>query len=253
MNSIYKAFENKKAFVGFLVAGDPNEYKTVDYILEMEKAGADLIEIGIPFSDPADEGETIQNANIRALNRKITMDKVFKIVKSVREYSNIPIVFLTYINPAYRYGYNKFFEDCREVGVGGVIFSDVPFEEKQEVEDISNKYDVDIISIIAPTSKNRIEKISKEAKGFIYILPSFGEKDEIPSYVRKTVQEIKKFADIPCVFNFEINDIDKLREIREVVDGIVIRSDIVKIIEKYGDNSEEYLFNYVKKIKQAIE
>ena len=101
MNSIYKAFENKKAFVGFLVAGDPNEYKTVDYILEMEKAGADLIEIGIPFSDPADEGETIQNANIRALNRKITMDKVFKIVKSVREYSNIPIVFLTYINPAF--------------------------------------------------------------------------------------------------------------------------------------------------------
>lgn len=253
MNNIYKAFENKKAFVGFLVAGDPSEDKTVDYILEMERAGADLIEIGIPFSDPADEGELIQNANIRALNRKVTMDKIFKIVRNVREYSNIPIVFLTYINPVYRYGYNKFFEECKEVKVEGIIFSDVPFEEKQEIEDISNKYDVDIISVIAPTSKNRIEKISKEAKGFIYILPSFGEKDEISNYVRKTVQEIRKFTDIPCVLNFEINDINKIREISELVDGAFIRNDIVKIIEEYRYNAEGALFNYIKKIKKAME
>ena len=174
MSNIYKAFENKKAFIGFLTAGDPTAEKTVEYILEMERAGADLIEIGIPFSDPTAEGVVIQNANIRALNEGMTTDKVFEIVRKVREKSNIPLVFLTYINPVYKYGYYNFFESCREVGIDGIIVPDVPFEEKHEIEDVANKYGIDIISLIAPTSEDRIKKIAKEAKGFIYVVSSMG-------------------------------------------------------------------------------
>ena len=167
MSKIYKAFESKKAFIGFLTAGDPGADKTVEYILEMERAGADLIEIGIPFSDPTAEGIVIQEANIRALKGGTTTSGVFEIVKKVREKSNIPLVFLTYINPVYKYGYEKFFEECKEVGIDGIIIPDVPYEEKHEIEDIANKFDVDIISLIAPTSENRIKKIASEAKGFI--------------------------------------------------------------------------------------
>ena len=136
MNRIYKAFENKKAFIGFLTAGDPVIDKTVDYILDMEEAGASLIEIGIPFSDPIAEGPTIQEANVRALKNKVTTDDVFEMVKKVREKSDIPLCFMTYLNVVFHYGYDEFFKKCQEVGIDGIILPDLPYEESQEVKDV---------------------------------------------------------------------------------------------------------------------
>ena len=256
MSNIYKAFENKKAFIGFLTAGDPTAEKTVEYILEMERAGADLIEIGIPFSDPTAEGVVIQDANIRALSGGMTTNGVFEIVKKVRKKSNIPLVFLTYINPVYKYGYENFFEECREVGIDGIIVPDVPFEEKHEIEDIANKYGVDIISLIAPTSEDRIKKIAKEAKGFVYVVSSMGVtgvRSEIKTDIRKMVQSIKEVTDVPCAVGFGINNPKQAREISEVADGVIVGSAIVKIIEKNRENAKEELFKYVSEMKHAIE
>lgn len=255
MSKIYKAFESKKAFIVFLTAGDPGADKTVEYILEMERAGADLIEIGIPFSDPTAEGIVIQEANIRALKGGMTTSGVFEIVKEVREKSNIPLVFLTYINPVYKYGYEKFFEECKEVGIDGIIIPDVPYEEKHEIEDIANKFDVDIISLIAPTSENRIKKIASEAKGFIYVVSSMGVtgvRNEIKTDISSIVKSIKEVTDIPCAIGFGINNSKQARQMAEVADGVIVGSAIVKIIAKYGDNAHDELFNYVKEMKDAI-
>lgn len=255
MSKIYKAFENKKAFIGFLTAGDPSAEKTVEYILIMEKAGADLIEIGIPFSDPTAEGIVIQNANIRALNKGMTTNKVFDIVKKVREKSNIPLVFLTYINPVYKYGYNKFFKECSEVGVDGIIIPDLPFEEKDEIKDIADKYDVDIISLISPTSEERIKTIAKEAKGFVYIVSSMGVtgvRNEIKTDVGSIIKSVKEVTNVPCAVGFGINNTDQARDIAEVADGVIVGSAIVKIIENHSEDASEELFKYVTLMKKAI-
>ena len=256
MSKIYKAFENKKAFIGFLTAGDPSADKSVEYILEMERAGADLIEIGIPFSDPTAEGIVIQDANIRALSGGMTTNGVFEIVKRVRKKSNIPLVFLTYINPVYKYGYENFFEECREVGIDGIIVPDVPFEEKHEIEDVANKYGVDIISLIAPTSEDRIKKIAKEAKGFVYVVSSMGVtgvRNEIKTDINSIIKSIKEVTNVPCAVGFGINNPKQAREISEVADGVIVGSAIVKIIEKNGENAKEELFKYVSEMKHAIE
>lgn len=255
MSKIYKAFQNKKAFIGFITAGYPSAEKTVDYIFEMERAGADLIEIGIPFSDPTSEELVIQNANIRALNAGMTTNKVFDIVKKVREKSGIPLVFLTYINPVYKYGYDNFFLQCKEIGVDGVIIPDVPFEEKNEIEDIANKYDIDIISLIAPTSEERIKTIAKEAKGFIYVVSSMGYTEgrgEIKTDIASIIKSIKEVTDVPCVVDFEIDNVKQGREIIKISDGVIGGSAIVKIIKKYGDNANEELFKYIRRMKSTI-
>lgn len=255
MSRIYKVFENKKAFIGFLIAGDPSPQKTVKYILEMEKAGADLIEIGIPFSDPTAEGIVIQDANIRALKGGMTVSKVFDIVKNVRKKSNIPLVFLTYINPVYKYGYDNFFAQCKVGGIDGVIVPDIPFEEKHEIEDVANKYSVDIISLIAPTSEDRIKKIAKEAKGFIYVVSSIGVtgvRSEIKTELGKIIQSIKEITNVPCAVGFGINNLKQAREISEGSDGVIVGSEIVKIIEKYGEDADKMLFDYVREMKKAI-
>ena len=172
MSNIEKAFHNKKAFIGFLTAGDPSLDKTEEFILTMAEAGADLIEIGIPFSDPIAEGIVIQEANIRSLSGGTTTDKVFAMVKSVREKTQVPLVFMTYLNPVHYYGYEAFFNRCREVGIDGIIIPDLPYDEKGEVADIADSFGVDLISMIAPTSRQRIQMIAKEGKGFLYIVSS---------------------------------------------------------------------------------
>ena len=148
MSKIANAFKNGKAFIGFLTAGDPSIEKTVEFILTMEEAGCDLIEIGIPFSDPMAEGVVIQDANVRALKHNTTTDDVFDIVKAVRAKSDVPLVFLTYINPVFFYGYEKFFKKCNELGVDGIISPDLPYEEKGEIVDIARKNEVDVISFL---------------------------------------------------------------------------------------------------------
>ncbi len=163
MSNIAKAFENGKAFIPFITAGDPTADKTVEFIMEMVRAGADLIELGIPFSDPTAEGEVIQNANVRALKAGITTDGVFEIVRKVREMSQVPIVLLTYLNPVFHYGYDAFFARCKELSVDGIICPDLPYEEKEELSDVAAEYGVDLVPLIAPTSKERTQMIAREA------------------------------------------------------------------------------------------
>ncbi|MEY8676857.1 tryptophan synthase subunit alpha [Thomasclavelia cocleata] len=248
MSRIENAFKNKNAFIGFLVAGDPYLEKTVEYILELEKAGASLIQIGIPFSDPIAEGVVVQEANIRALSKNMTTDKVFQIVKEVRKTSDIPICLMTYLNPVFHYGYDKFFKKCQEAGVDGIIIPDCPFEESKEVSDICYKYDVDLISIIAPTSKERILKITKRAKGFIYLVSSMDTIETVAS----TVKEIKTITDLPVVTDFEINDQEQIKYFSNFADGMIVGSAIVNIIKEYGEKANKPLYDHVKSLTEVM-
>ena len=248
MSRIENAFKNKIAFIGFFVDGDPYIEKTVEYILELEKAGASLIQIGIPFSDPIAEGVVVQEANIRALSKNMTTDKVFQIVKEVRKTSDIPICLMTYLNPVFHYGYDKFFKKCQEAGVDGIIIPDCPFEESKEVSDICYKYDVDLISIIAPTSKERILEITKRAKGFIYLVSSMDTIETVAS----TVKEIKTITDLPVVTDFEINDQEQIKYFSNFADGMIVGSAIVNIIKEYGEKANKPLYDHVKSLTEVM-
>ena len=254
MSRIANAFGDDTAFIAFLTAGDPNCEKTVEYILAMEEAGCDLIEIGIPFSDPMAEGVVIQEANIRALENNTTTDDVFEIVRKVRNKSDIPIVFLTYINPVFFYGYEKFFEKCREVGVDGIISPDLPFEEKGEIADIAAENNVDVISLIAPTSKQRIQMIAGDAGGFIYVVSSLGVtgmRSEIKTDLNAILSDIREVSDLPLAVGFGINTPKQASEIGKIADGVIVGSAIVKIIEEYGEDAADALKDYVSAMKKA--
>lgn len=254
MSKIANAFENGKAFIGFLTAGDPTIEKTVEYILAMEEAGCDLIEIGIPFSDPMAEGVVIQDANVRALKHNTTTDDVFDIVRAVRAQTDIPLVFLTYINPVFFYGYERFFKRCSELGVDGIISPDLPYEEKGEIAEIARKNDVDVISLIAPTSKERIQKIAADASGFIYIVSSLGVtgmRSEIKTDLNSIIGDIRDVCDLPLAVGFGINTPEQSRDIAKIADGVIVGSAIVKIIEEHGENAAEPLKEYVSSMKKA--
>ena len=254
MSKIANAFENGKAFIGFLTAGDPTVEKTVEYILAMEEAGCDLIEIGIPFSDPMAEGVVIQDANVRALKHNTTTDDVFDIVRDVRAKTDIPLVFLTYINPVFFYGYERFFKRCSELGVDGIISPDLPYEEKGEIAEIARKNDVDVISLIAPTSKERIQKIAADASGFIYIVSSLGVtgmRSEIKTDLNSIIGDIRDVCDLPLAVGFGINTPEQSRDIAKIADGVIVGSAIVKIIEEHGENAAEPLKEYVSSMKKA--
>lgn len=246
---------NRKAFIGFLTAGDPDADSTVKFILEMEQAGADLIEIGIPFSDPTAEGEVIQNANIRALKKGMTTDGVFDIVRRVREVSQVPLAFMTYVNPVFHYGYERFFSKCEELGVCGIIIPDVPYEEKAEVESVAAAHGVALISMIAPTSESRIQTIASEAKGFIYVVSSMGVtgvRSEIRTDLSAMVESIRKVTEVPCAIGFGISTPEQAKKMAAVSDGAIVGSAIVKIIEKYGSGAAPYLAEYVRDMKAAV-
>ena len=254
MSKIANAFENGKAFIGFLTAGDPTVEKTVEYILAMEEAGCDLIEIGIPFSDPMAEGVVIQDSNVRALKHNTTTDDVFDIVREVRAKTDIPLVFLTYINPVFFYGYERFFKRCSELGVDGIISPDLPYEEKGEIAEIALKNDVDVISLIAPTSKERIQKIAADASGFIYIVSSLGVtgmRSEIKTDLNSIIGDIRDVCDLPLAVGFGINTPEQSRDIAKIADGVIVGSAIVKIIEEHGENAAEPLKEYVSSMKKA--
>lgn len=255
MNRIKKAFENKKLFIGFITAGDPSLEKTEEYILEMERAGAGLIEIGIPFSDPIAEGPVIQEANIRALSAGCTTDKVFDMVTRLRKKTEIPLVFMTYLNPVFKYGYEQFCQKCQEAGIDGLIVPDLPYEEKAELADVAKKYDVDVISLIAPTSKERIVKIAENASGFLYVVSSMGvtgERDLIKTDVKQIVDVIKGVTDIPAAIGFGIHTPEQVKEYTSYADGAIVGSAIVKLVAHYGDNAGSYIYDYVKKMSEAV-
>lgn len=255
MSRIENAFKNGKAFIGFLTAGDPSLDKTEEYVLKMAEAGADLIEIGIPFSDPIAEGTVIQEANIRALEGGATVQKVFETVKSIRSKTDVPLVFLTYLNPVFHYGYEEFLTKCNECGIDGIIIPDMPYEEKGEIVPIAKKHDVDIISMIAPTSSSRIEMIAKEATGFVYIVSSMGVtgvRSEIKTDLESIVDIVKKSTATKTAIGFGISTCEQAKHFSEFADGIIVGSAIVKIIAKYGKNAAEPLYEYVKAMKKSI-
>ena len=201
MNKIHNAFENKKAFIGFLTAGDPTFEDSFNNIMAMGKGGADLIEIGIPFSDPIAEGPVIQDANIRALSHGMTTDRAFELAEKVRQNTDIPICLMTYLNPVFKYGYDRFFERCQKIGVDGLICPDMPYEEKHEAADVAQKYGVSIISLIAPPSEDRIKMIASAAEGFVYIVSSLGvtgTRSEIKTDLSSIIDIVRQKTDIPC-------------------------------------------------------
>lgn len=255
MSDIARAFDNDKAFIPFLTCGDPDIETTEKIIYKMVENGADLIELGIPFSDPTAEGPTIQNANIRALSNGIRTDDIFKMVKRIRKNIKVPLVFMTYANVIFSYGSTRFIKDCREIGIDGIILPDLPFEEKEEFLPICKKYDVDLISMIAPTSKDRISMICKEASGFIYLVSSLGvtgTRNEFTTDLKTLVKTIRENTRIPCAIGFGISTPEQAREMAIISDGVIIGSAIVKIIKKYGKESPKYVGEFVKNIKAAM-
>lgn len=255
MNKIEQVFQNQKCFIGFLTAGDPSLEKTVEYILTMEAAGVDLIEIGIPFSDPVAEGPVIERANERALKAGMNLVGVFEIVNRVRETSSIPLLFLTYLNPVYHYGYTNFFQKCKESKVDGIIIPDLPYEEKDEVQQIADEYDITLISLIAPTSKERIQQVVKEARGFVYAVSSLGVtgvRSEMGKELKDMVALIKTHTKTPCAVGFGIHTEEQGKNITKYADGIIVGSAIVKIIEEHKENASYHLREYIQKMKNSI-
>lgn len=229
--------------------------KSEEFILEMVRGGADLVEIGIPFSDPMAEGLVIQEANIRALSVGATVDKIFKMVASVRQKTDVPLVFMTYLNPVFNYGYTRFFARCAELGVDGIIIPDLPYEEKGELADIAAGFGVDVISLIAPTSEQRIEQIAKEATGFLYVVSSMGvtgTRSEIKTDLPAILEVARGASSIPTAVGFGINTPIQAGEIAKIADGVIVGSAIVKLIEKHGENAGTYIYDYVKSMKDAI-
>lgn len=255
MSKIAEAFNHGKAFIPFLTAGDPNLEKTEEFILEMERSGADLIEIGIPFSDPIAEGIVIQEADIRALASGTTTDKIFDMVAKVRPQVRIPLVFMTYLNPVFHYGYDRFFRRCQEAGIDGIIIPDLPFEEKGELDDIAAAHGVDLISMIAPTSEERIQKIAAEAKGFLYVVSSMGVtgvRSEITTDLGAILENIRKATDVPACVGFGINTPEQAAEIAGIADGVIVGSAIVRLAEQYGGHAAEHIGAYVRKMKESV-
>ena len=255
MSKIADAFKNGKAFIPFITAGDPTLDKTKEFILTMEKAGADLIEIGIPFSDPIAEGVVIQEADIRALGSGTTTDKVFNMVRELRQETDIPLVFMTYLNPVFHYGYDKFFSLCQEVNISGIIIPDMPYEEKSECEKKALSYGVEVVSMIAPTSEARIKSIAGEAKGFIYVVSSMGVtgiRTEIKTNLKSILAAIKEVTDVPAAIGFGIHTPEQARKMAEISDGVIVGSAIIKIIAKYGKDAAPYIEEYVRSMKDAI-
>lgn len=251
MSKIKKAFEGKKAFLGFLTAGDPSLDKTAEFVLEMERAGATLIELGIPFTDPIADGPVIQEANIRALDAGCTTDKIFDMVKELRKKTQIPLVFLAYLNVLYKYGYERFCEKCKECGIDGVIIPDLPYEEQGELKPIAAKYDVDVITMIAPTSEERIKTVAKDATGFIYVVSSMGvtgARSEITTDVNEIISMIRETTDVPAAIGFGINTREQVTKYANIADGAIVGSAIVKIIAEYGKEAGPKLYDYVKEM-----
>ena len=254
MSRIKKAFENGKAFIPFLTGGDPDIATTGKLIHVMEENGADLIEIGVPFSDPIAEGVVIQAADERALKGGVTTDDLFAMVKRVRETTQIPLVFMTYYNPVFSYGNEKFLSNCRECGIDGIIIPDLPFEESDEIRGTCKEYGIDLINMIAPTSEERIEKIAKSAEGFLYCVSSLGVtgvRETITTNVAAMIEKVRKYSDIPCAIGFGISNTKQAAEMAAVSDGVIVGSAIVRIIAEHGKDSAGPVGEYVKSMKEA--
>ena len=252
---IREAFGDGKAFIPFITCGDPDLETTGKLIRAAVKNGADLIELGIPFSDPTAEGPVIQGANIRALQGGVTTDKIFGFVRELRKDVTIPLVFMTYANVVFSYGAEDFIRTCNEIGIDGIILPDLPFEEKEEFSPLCKQYDVALISLIAPTSDKRIAMIAREAEGFLYIVSSLGvtgTRSEITTDLSSIIKVVRENTDIPCALGFGISIPEQAKKMSEIADGVIVGSAIIKLIEKYGRESEKAVGEYIKSMKEAV-
>lgn len=247
MNKLNNAFEKRKAFIPFITAGDPNLETTEKVILAMAEVGADLIEIGIPFSDPVAEGLVIQKADERALASGTTTDKIFDMVKSVRTKTDIPLAFVTYINPIFVYGSERFIKNSKACGIDALIVPDLPFEEKDELSEICKANSIQLISFAAPTSQERVTAIAKEAEGFVYVLSSHDFEN-----IGEMVKLIKQTKDIPCTVGFGISTPEQAANMAKLSDGVIVENAVVSIIEKYGKDSVMPVADYVKEMADAV-
>lgn len=255
MSNIKRAFENGKAFIAFITCGDPDLETTAAAVKAAVENGADLIELGIPFSDPTAEGSVIQGANLRALRGGITTDKIFSFVKELRREVKVPMVFMTYANVVFSYGAERFISACKDIEIDGLILPDLPFEEKEEFLPFCHKYDVDLVSLIAPTSENRIAMIAKEAEGFIYIVSSLGVtgmRSEIKTDLASIVKVVREKNRIPCAVGFGISTPEQAEKMANISDGAIVGSAIIKLLEQYGKDAPKYIGEYVKKMKSAL-
>lgn len=255
MSNISKAFDHGKAFIGFATAGDPDLEASRRIMLEMARGGCDLIEIGIPFSDPIAEGPVIQEADLRALNAGTTTDKVFEMTARLAAETDVPLVYMTYLNVLFKYGYEKFLKNAKESGVSGVIVPDLPYEEKNEVQSVAEKFGIDVISLVAPTSEQRIQMIAKEAQGFVYEVSSLGVtgvRSEIKTDLESITAAVKQVTDTPVAIGFGISTPEQAAKYSRIADGVIVGSAIVKLVAQYGKAAPEKVYEYVKSMKNAM-
>ena len=255
MSKIRHAFENGKAFIAFITCGDPDLETTASAVRAAVENGADLIELGIPFSDPTAEGPVIQGANIRALSGGITTDQIFAFVRELREDVKVPMVFMTYANVVFSYGAKRFISICRDIGMDGLILPDLPFEEKEEFLPVCQECGIDLISLVAPTSENRIAMIAREAQGFLYIVSSLGvtgTRSEITTDLDSIIRVVRQNTEIPCAVGFGISTPRQAKQMADISDGIIVGSAIVKLLEKYGRKAPVHIGEYVKSMKEAL-
>jgi len=255
MIKIAEAFHNQKAFIAYLMAGDPDLAASAEYILTAQEAGADLIEVGIPFSDPIAEGEVIQAASLRALNAGARLDGIFDMVRSIQGQMRVPMVFMTYLNPVYVYGYDRFFARCAHCGICGVIIPDMPFEEQGEAKKVAKQYGIEVVTLVAPTSGPRCATIARRAEGFLYLVSSMGVtgvRGQITTDLSAIIAELKKETGIPLAVGFGIATPEQARQYAAMADGVIVGSAIVKIIAQHGLHAKQPLYDYVKSMKQSI-
>ena len=255
MSNIYKAFSDGKAFIPFITCGDPDLETTGAAIRAMAANGADLIELGIPFSDPTAEGVVIQGANLRALRGGVTTDQIFDFVRALRKDVKSPFVFMTYANVVFSYGADAFISACAELGIDGLILPDLPYEEKDEFLPTCRKYGVDLISMIAPTSADRIAMIAKEAEGFLYIVSSLGvtgTRSEIKTDLASIVEVVRRNTKTPCAIGFGISTPEQAHKMAAIADGAIVGSAIIKLLERYGKDAPDKIGAYVKSMKNAL-
>ena len=255
MNKIPSAFASGKAFIPFVTCGDPDLETTAAVVRAMVKNGADLVELGIPFSDPTAEGPVIQGANLRALSGGVTTDKIFDLVRDLRRDVMVPLVFMTYANVVFSYGAERFLAGCEEAGVDGLILPDLPFEEKEEFQAVCRAHGVALISLIAPTSAGRIAAIAKEAEGFLYLVSSLGvtgTRSQITTDLASIVKVVRENTDLPCAIGFGISTPEQAGKMAALSDGAIVGSAIVKLIERHGTRAPSYVGDYVRAMKEAV-
>lgn len=255
MSRIEEAFQNHKAFIAFITVGDPDLETTERVVHAAVENGADLVELGIPFSDPTAEGPVIMEADEVALKAGTTTDKVFELTKKLRKTITVPMVYMTYANVVFSYGCEKFAQKAADAGIDGLILPDVPYEEKEEFTEVFDRYGLDLISMIAPTSEDRIAMIAKEAKGFIYMVSSLGvtgTRSEITTDISAMTDPVKKNTEVPCAVGFGISTPEQAAKMAELSDGAIVGSAIIKIIAKYGKEAAGPVGEYVKEMADAV-